>query len=434
MMQLRREQTVWLIVVIWVAMTEVSARVLVSSEGQAADVPVAIPDWPAFRGADGRGTWQAPQLRRSHWADQLKVVWRQPIGPGYSGIAVAGGKVFTMDRLKDGQKERIGCWDARTGKPLWTFEYVADYKDLDYGKGPRATPLVSGNRVFAIGAVGHIHCLDSQSGQLIWARHAVDDFAGRQPTWGFAASPVIHDGKLVLHVGSATGTYVAVNPETGSVLWRAGSDECGYATPIVARRGQTDLLIGWTPQHVLGIDLSDGRVLWSIPYPVTYGVSIASPIVHDDIVLVSGYWEGTKAIRLGNLPTEATLLWEDSRHLRALMAQPLYRKGLVYLLDKQYGLTCFELATGRIRWTDQNRLTPAERNPHASIVWAGDNQILALNARGELVWAELLPDGYRELGRRAIVGPTWAHPAFCGPMIFARDDESLVAVLLDSER
>jgi hypothetical protein len=207
-------------------------------------------------------------------------------------------------------------------------------------------------------------------------------------------------------------------------------DPCGYATPLLVEHRQRDLLVGWTPEHVVGIDPQDGRLLWQIAYPVTYGVSIASPIVEENTVLVSGYWEGTKAIRLGQAPDEAHLLWEETRHLRGLMAQPLYHEGLVYLLDRTHGLCCFELATGRILWKDEHRLTPPGRNPHASIVWAGPGQVLALNSEGELILAQISQDGYREWGRKQIVGPTWAHPAFCGRWVFARDDEQVVCVEL----
>ncbi|GIW90454.1 MAG: dehydrogenase [Pirellulaceae bacterium] len=405
---------------------------LYAGVGYALEPLPELRDWPGWRGQDGRGSWVPVSLDQQEFAEKTKIRWRHPVGPGYSGISVAQGRLYTLDRQAERGAERVLCCDTESGKLLWQFEYAADYGDLDYGKGPRSTPLVVGSRVYTIGAVGHVHCFDAQTGRLLWACHAVTHWQGRLPTWGFAASPVLYRSSVIFHIGSPTGTYVAVNPQNGQIIWRAGSDPCGYATPLLVQHGGRDLLVGWTPEHVLGIDPQDGRLLWQIPYPVTYGVSIASPIVEENIVLVSGYWEGTKAIRLGQAPDEARLLWEETRNLRGLMAQPLYRDGLVYLLDRTHGLCCFELATGRILWNDEHRLTPPGRNPHASIVWAGPGQILALNSEGELVLAQVSHDGYREWGRKRIVGPTWAHPAFCGRWVFARDDEQLVCIELPS--
>ncbi len=343
---------------------------------------------------------------------------------------MSGDQVFTQDRDPSAKQERVLCFHRETGAPLWHYVYPAEYGELDYGKGPRATPLVTEDRVYTLGAVGHLACLDRRTGRAIWTREAVRDFGARQPTWGFAASPIMHRQRLILHVGAADGCFLALDPASGEVIWRAGTDECGYATPIVIDLRGQELVIGWSPQHVLGIDFPTGRTLWQIPYAVTYGVSIATPIFAEQLVLVSGYWEGSKAIRLGPAPELATLAWEENRYLRGLMAQPLYRDGHIYLLDKHHGVVCCELASGRIVWNDQNRVTPAGRNPQASLVWAGPERMLALNSEGELVLARINPAGFEELGRTKITGPTWAHPAFCGDVVFARDDEQLVAVRL----
>jgi hypothetical protein len=161
-----------------------------------------------------------------------------------------------------------------------------------------------------------------------------------------------------------------------------------------------------------------------VPYKVTYGVSIATPIFRDGIVLVSGYWEGSKAISLGPKPGDHELIWEDKRQLRGLMAQPLYRDGYVYTIDRQNGLTCCELKTGKKVWDDDNRLAPAGRNPHASFVWINDtDRILGLNSNGELVLARISPKGYDEQSRAKVLsGKVWSHPAFAGRFLYARTD------------
>src|SRR5690606_25556358 len=159
-----------------------------------------------------------------------------------------------------------------------------------------------------------------------------------------------------------------------------------------------------------------------------YGVSIASPMFRDELVLVSGYWEGTKAIRLSAEPRAAELVWEENRKLRGLMSDPLYRDGHVSLLDKYLGVACFELATGKVLCTDEITTPPAHGSRRARLVWTGDpGQASALKAEGELVLARLQPTGYAAMGRTPVVGKTWAHPAYAGDVLYARDAEQIVA-------
>ena len=399
------------------------------------NVESSAEDWPRWRGPRGNGTWQAPAIPL-HWPkDGLKVHWRSKIGPGYSGIAVKDGRAFTMDRPPEPSgQERVVCIDAATGNEIWSFVYDADYEKLDYGKGPRTTPTVHDGRVYTLGAVGHLHCLDASNGKKLWSKNLKADHRAQQPTWGFAAMPVVYQELLIVHAGQKPGgCFVAYDRNTGEEIWRACDDPTGYGTPIVIRHGGTDRLVGWTPRHIVGMSLDRGEVLWKVPYKVTYGVTITTPIFHEDTVLVCGYWEGSKAVRLGKDPHDAKLLWEENRFLRGVMSQPLYRDGHVYLLDKSNGLVCFELATGKVVWTGKHQLTPRGRNPQANMVWLGDtDRAIALNASGELILIRLTTKGYAESSRTKIIGETWAHPAFAGNDVFARDDQEIVCVRIGS--
>jgi outer membrane protein assembly factor BamB len=241
---------------------------------------------------------------------------------------------------------------------------------------------------------------------------------------------VVDGPRAIVHAGAGPGgCYIAYDRVSGEELWRGGDDPHGYGTPIVIDHAGVRQLIGWTPKHIVGLDIASGRVLWQFPYDVTYGVSIATPIFHDGIVLVCGYWHGSKAIKLGSKPAEAELLWEESRYTRGLMDQPLYRDGYVYLLEKQHGTVAFELAKGELIWTDENKLHPRDRNPQVSMVWLGNtDRAICLNAKGELILIRLTPAGLTEDSRTKIVGETWAHPAYAGNHCFARDDEKIVCV------
>jgi hypothetical protein len=280
-----------------------------------------------------------------------------------------------------------------------------------------------------------VRCLDAATGESIWQKDLVRDFRARQPTWGFAASPVIYRDMVILHAGAEPdGCYIAFDCESGEERWRVGNDPAGYCTPILATDGMAqddsrDLLLGWTPEHVMVIAPLNGELIAQVTYKVTMGVSIATPIYHEDTLLVSGYWEGAKAIKISGADVE--LVWEENRYLRGLMAQPLYRDGHVYLLDKHHGIVCSRLQSGEKVWTDENRLTPRSRNPQATLVWVGESdRAICLNATGELVLCRFTPQGYAELTRSKVCGETWAHPAYSGNRVYVRDDSRLACVEL----
>jgi hypothetical protein len=243
--------------------------------------------------------------------------------------------------------------------------------------------------------------------------------------WGLAGSPILDGDRLIVHTGGqANACLLALDRNTGRELWRSLDDPAGYCTPILIQSPSGPQVVIWTPLNIRSVDPSNGKLLWTVPYKVTYGVSITTPIYRENVVFVTGYWEGSKAIRLGSKPEDATLIWEDNKALRGLMAQPLYRDRMVFSMDKANGLTCFDLATGRKLWDDGNTLTPRGRNPHASIVWINDeDRILAVNAVGELVVARINHLGYHEQSRRKLFeGRAWGHPAFSGKFLYVRSD------------
>lgn len=403
-------------------------------------------DWPRWRGPRGDGTWNTPPLPDRWPASGLRTVWQQPVGGGYAGVTASRGRVYTMDRqpppkstasgissgsssdsaLPDGL-ERVLCFDAPTGKLLWSHHYPVRYGHLGgYANGPRCSPSIAPDgKVYTLGAVGHLYCFDGQSGKVLWSHNTVERFGAVVPEWGFAGSPLVDGDQLIVHLGAKNnGCIISFDRHSGRERWRSLDDPAGYCTPAIFHAPFGRILVMWTPKHICGLDPDSGRVFWKVPYEVTYGVSIASPIYQENIIFVTGYWEGARAIRLGRRPEDHEVIWTDNRYLRGLMAQPLYRDGYVYMIDKNYGLTCFELASGKKIWDDDNQLTPRGRNPHASIVWLNnDGRALALNAVGELVLLRLHPKGYEELSRTKVLpGRVWGHPAFSGRYMYAKTD------------
>ena len=389
-------------------------------------------DWPRWRGPRGDGTWLGPEISKKLPEKGLERVWRTPLNPGYSGVAVQGNRVYTMDRPpveESGEKERVLCLNTLDGKILWKFEYLSEYGNLSYGKGPRASLSIHQERVFGFGAMGHAFCLNAKDGKKVWFRNLSSEEKASRPIWGFSSAPEVCEGEILLHVGARpSGSILALDLDTGRTKWRVGSDKkAGYAPPLPILRGGRKELICWGPNRIMGLPVGGGKTLWQIPYEVKYGVSITKPIYHDGIALICGYWNGSRAIRLGNDSDDAELLWKDEEKLCGLMSQPLYKEGLCYLLDRRNGLTCFELKTGRILWTDDHQLTAAGRNPQASLVWAGKGgDVLSLNAEGELVFLNLSKSGYHEHWREQVTGKTWAHPAYAGSRVYARSDREIV--------
>jgi len=396
-------------------------------------MPGSGEQWPRWRGARGDGTWNAPKLPDAWPTDGLRHAWRQDLGGGYGGVAVTAGRVYVMDRQTHPQDvENVRCFDAVTGEINWVHSTLVDYSGVSYDNGPRSTPTVVGDRVYTLGATGHLLCLHAQNAKKLWAKYLGSEYHARIPIWGLSASPIVIEDLLIVHAGGEPDAcYVAFDRETGEERWRSVTDAAGYATPLLIVHNESQQLVCWTPTNVRGLDPHTGQLLWTVPFEVNYGTSIANPIFQEGIVLVSGYYEGSLAIRLGNEADDAEVTWHERRNLRGLMSQPLYRDGYAYLVDKRHGLTCFKLATGKKTWDDDNRMTPKGRNPQATMVWLNDeDRAIALNSDGDLILMRLNPKGYLEQSRTNIIGQTWAHPAYAGNCVYARSDTELVCVPL----
>ncbi len=394
-------------------------------------------DWPQWRGARRDGVWRGVRLPARLTEDSVETRWRVPIGGGYAGIAVVGQRVLTMDRPATGKIERVVCFDSRNGKVEWSHEYAADYGDLDHAQGPRATPTVERGRVFAVGTVGYVACLRLEDGAPVWTVDAATRLRAKQPIWGHAASPLLVDDLVILQLGARPkGTVIALDRRSGEERWRALDDRPGYSSPIVATIGGKRRLLVWTADRLWALDPATGASQWSVEFRTSnFDVAIISPVVCGPRVVLSGFWDGTRVFDASSDGVPRPV-WQ-ARQPSCLMATPLSRDGKLWALDRRNGFLCVEWATGRELWRDDYRLTPKERNPHASIVWVDDASsraagrsglAVALNALGDLVLLGLGAERYEELGRVHIIDKTWAHPAFAGQEVFARDHRELVCV------
>ncbi len=413
-------------------------------------------DWPEWRGAGRQGVWTERGVLERVPAEGLKVKWRVPIGAGYSGPAIAGGQVFLLDHTpRTGSSrvtERVVCLDEKTGRQLWTREWEADYRGLDYNNGPRATPTVDGDRVYVLGAKGSLRCLRVKDGQEIWSVDFVRDFGTVVPGWGMSSAPLVVGEKLIAVVGGkGDGKVVAFAKRTGKEVWRALSSEIsepGYSQPVLIQRRRPEVVI-WHAGALEALDPETGTVNWSHPFRVTMNTPIATPAWSGNSLLVSGFFDGARMMRLDGGTPE--LVWRSnegneirSDKLHALMSQPLIMGEYVYGICSYGQLRCLRRDTGERVWESQAATVERTRNVSAWLVPNGD-RVLILNDRGELVMARLSPAGYSEIGRTKVIAPTsaaggrrefgavvWSHPAFANRHMVWRNDREVVRVSLDA--
>lgn len=411
---------------------------------------VCAADWPEWRGAGRQGNWTESGVIDRIPPAGLKVKWRVPMQAGYSGPAVASGRVFLLDHTP-GVTERAVCLDEQTGKTLWTRDWPADYRGLDYANGPRATPTVDGNRVYVLGAKGMLKALRVKDGSEIWSVDFVKDFGTTVPGWGMSSAPLVAGSKLIAIVGGkGNAKVVAFDKLTGKVAWRALSgdeSEPGYSQPILIQHGRPQVVV-WHAGALESLDPETGALLWSQPFRVTMNTPIATPAWSAPHLLVSGFFDGARMMEL-SAAGGAKLAWASqagneikSDKLHALMSQPLIEGDYIYGICSYGQLRCLRRSTGERVWETQAVTVEKTRNVTAWLIRHRD-RVFLFNDRGELILAKLSPEGYAERGRVKIIEPTsppggrrelgavvWSHPAFANRHMVARNDREVIRVSL----
>ena len=413
-------------------------------------IAASAADWPEWRGSGRQGIWTETGIIERIPPTGLNVKWRVPIHAGYSGPAVANGRVFLLDHTP-GATERAVCLDEQTGKTLWTREWPADYRGLDYANGPRATPTVDGDRVYVLGAKGILKALRVTDGSEIWSVDFVKDFGTTVPGWGMSSAPLIAASKLIAIVGGkGIAKVVAFDKLTGKVAWRALSgdeSEPGYSQPILIQHGRPQVVV-WHTGALESLDPETGAVLWSQPFRVTMNTPIATPAWNAPHLLVSGFFDGARMMEL-SLTATAKLAWASqganeikSDKLHALMSQPIIDGDYIYGICSYGQLRCLRRSTGERVWESQAVTVEKTRNVTAWMVRHRD-RVFLFNDRGELILANLSPETYTELGRAKVIEPTsppggrrdlsavvWSHPAFANRHIVVRNDREVIRVSL----
>jgi outer membrane protein assembly factor BamB len=420
-------------------------------------------DWPQWLGPQRDAVWRETGILEKFPTNGLNFRWRTPIGTGYAGPAVAGGRVYVHDRKLAANTanpanafdrgripgaERVLCLDEKTGRMLWTHEYESPYT-VSYAAGPRATPVVHQGKVYTLGAEGHLHCLDATTGKMLWARELTKDFATKTPIWGFAGHPLVDGKKLICLVGGEGSVAVAFDKDTGKELWRAlSAREPGYAPPMIYEFGGQRQLILWHPESVNGLDPETGRVLWSHRASVRTGMSIATPRQLGDRLFLTSFYSGSLMLRIqtGAAPE---VLWQtakasekDTEMLHSVMSTPVVLADHIYGSCSYGEFRCLKTGTGERVWETFAPTTgKSERWGNAFIVAQGERYFL-FNEQGDLLIARLTPERYEEVSRVRLIEPNnhdarrpvvWSHPAFANRSIYVRNDAEIVCASLAAE-
>jgi outer membrane protein assembly factor BamB len=416
-------------------------------------------DWPQWMGAQRNGLWAESGIIEKFPAGGPKILWRTPIAGGYSGPAVAGGKVFVTDfvrasgnatndpsaRAELTGKERVLCLDSATGKTLWSLEDDCRYK-ISYPAGPRATPTVSGGKVYTLGAEGSLLCLSVETGKPLWSKELKKEYKIDSPVWGFCAHPLVDGQRLFCLVGGEGSVVVAFDKDTGRELWRAlsATPDAGYSPPILIETGGAKQLIVFAPQSINSLNPENGQVLWSEKLEPQYGLSCAMPQKAGDYLYASGIGNCALLLKLARDKPGAEEVWtgKPTTGVFCSNSTPLIDGAAIYGADCQAGtLRAVKLQTGEKLWETLQPTTGGERRQAHGTAFLTKNgeRYFLFSETGELIIARLSPERYEEISRAKIVEPTneafgrpvvWSHPAYANKCAFVRNDKEIVCVSL----
>ena len=378
-------------------------------------------DWPQWRGPDRSDVSQETGLLKTWPASGPKRVWLfENAGNGYSGPAIVNGKFFTLG-TRDGN-EILLVLDAQTGKELWTAKLGA-VLDNDWGDGPRGTPTVDGDLVYALSGPGNLVCVTANDGKILW-QTTMASLGGKKPNWGYSES-VLVDGPLVLCTpGGAKGALAALDKMTGKVRWQSKefTDPAHYSSIVPARINDTAQYVQRTEKSIAGIAASDGKLLWQTSFPGRTAV-IPTPIVRgNEVYITAGYGSGSKLVRIGP-GNEVSTVYENK-------VMKNHHGGVVLIGDYLYGhgdptWVCQNFKTGEAMWN--------HRGFGKGAIGAADGMLYCLEeGSGTVALVEASPKAWVEHGRfkltpetkiRSSRGRIWTHPVISNGKLYLRDQD-----------
>jgi outer membrane protein assembly factor BamB len=385
-------------------------------------------DWPQWRGVHRDGVSGDTGLLKQWSKEGPPLVWKATgLGAGYSSVSVAGGRIFTMGERKDPKKPNgpeetvVLALDENGGKLLWARRIGARY-----GDGPRSTPTVDGDRVYALSAQGDLMCLEAATGKPRWEKNLPKDFGGQVGGWHYSESVLIDGDRLICTPGGPKATLVALDKKSGDTIWKAkfpdGGERAEYSSVIIANVGGQKQYIQFLRHGVVGIKADDGTFLWRYEHPANDTANCATPVYQDGRVFAaSAYGTGGGLARLTRAGDETT-----AKEVYFVREMQNHHGGMVLVDGYLYGegggqLTCIEFKSGQVKWREG-------RPGKGSIAYA-DGRLYYRSEGGPVTLVEANPRKYVERGRfeqpQRGNGPTWAHPVIANGKLYLRHADLL---------
>jgi len=407
--------------IMWKYTLKLAAIVFVSLAGPQATEGAGSFDWPQWRGPNRMDVSKETDLIESWPAEGPKRLWLfENAGNGYSGPAIAAGKLFTLG-TRDGD-EILLVLDANTGKEIWTAKIGSMLKN-NWGDGPRGTPTVDGDRVYALSGGGNLVCASVADGKVLW-RQSMKDLGGKTPGWGYTESPLIDGDQVVCTPGGPNGALAAFDKKTGKRLWQSAefTDNAQYASIVPVDLNGVRQYIQLTQPSLVGIAAKDGKVMWKSPWHGKTAV-IPTPIYRDGhVYITSGYGAGCKLVKISsdNQPTDV--------YSNKVMKN--HHGGVVLVGDHLYGhadagWTCQDFKTGEEVWN--------HRGFGKGAITCADGMLYCLEeGSGTVALVEASPKGWKEHGRfkldpqskiRSSQGRIWTHPVISNGKLYLRDQD-----------
>lgn len=390
----------------------------------AAEEPARPPrsaDWPQWRGPHRDGISPETGLQLRWPAGGPKVLWKAKGGLGYSALAIADGRAYTL--LQDGDNEALVCWDADSGREQWRFRYPCRYEN-SFGSGPRATPTVDGKRVYTVGATGIFHCVNAETGEKLWRHDLLEEFKADNLQWGVSFSPLVEGDLVFTNPGGPRGkSLAAFHKETGELAWSALDDQAGYSSPVAATLAGVRQVLFFTAAGMVSVNPKDGSLYWRFPWETEYECNVATPItVGDYVFLSSGYGRGCALLKVSKTASgklEAKRVYENNHMCNHFSTCVLHQDHLYGFNEST--LTCLELRTGKEVWK--------EKGFRKGSLMLADGHLIVLGEQGRLAVAEATPEAYREVASHQVFrGKCWTMPVLAGGKLYLRDEEDVVCL------
>jgi outer membrane protein assembly factor BamB len=383
--------------------------------------------WPQWRGPNRDGLIGGPAWPEKLDTNHLREVWRVALGPSYSGPIVGADRVFTTE-TKDKKFEIVTAFDRATGKEFWRTQWEGAIRVPFFAKSNgdwvRSTPALDGDRLYVAGMRDVLVCLDTLDGKEVWRKDFVKELKTPLPDFGFVCSPLI-DGDAA-YVQAAAG-FVRLNKLTGEVVWRTLADKGGmwgsaFSSPIIATLAGQRQIVVQTRDQLAGVNLADGKVLWSQPIEAFRGMNILTPVAHNDMLFTSSYGGKTIGFKVTQADGNFKVTQSWTHKAQGYMSTPVVINGIAYEHLKSQRLLAIEVETGRELWTASEGF-----GKYASLVAQGD-RILALDQRGLLYLLRANPKQFELLDKRRLSdAESWAHLAVAGNDLFVRELNALAA-------